>query len=81
MDGAEGQNGVGKECQMLHEGEVLGAIPADCKACHGCAFAHGPAPFEDKPDKVSCIVYTREMDLSKPREVLYDGAPCKFFRA
>lgn len=66
---------------MIHDGEVLGWKHADCKACQDCAFAHGPAPFEDKPGKAYCIIYTREERLPKPADVMYDGAPCKFFRA
>lgn len=29
---------------MIHPGEQMGGRPADCKACQGCLFAHGPDP-------------------------------------
>ena len=44
---------------MIHPGEQMGGRPADCKACQGCLFAHGPAPFENAPDKAYCLIYRR----------------------
>ena len=65
---------------MIHPGEQMGGRPAACKACHGCLFAHGPAPFEDAPDKVYCLIYPRDLGAMKPSDVLFDGAPCEHFR-
>lgn len=65
---------------MIHPGEQMGGRPADCKACHGCLFAHGPAPFEDTPRKMNCLIYSRDFGDIKPRAILFDGAPCEHFR-
>lgn len=65
---------------MIHPGEQMGGKPADCKACQRCLFAHGPAPFEDAPDKAYCLIYRRGESTGKPCAVLFDGSPCGHFR-
>lgn len=78
MGRAEEANGI-DEAGMIHPGEQMGGMPADCKACRGCLFAHGPAPFEDAPDKVYCLIYRRGESTGKPSVILFDGAPCEHF--
>lgn len=65
---------------MIHPGEQMGGRHADCKACQGCLFAHGPAPFEDTPMKMNCLIYSSDFGDIKPRAILFDGAPCDYFR-
>ena len=46
------------------------------KYCKTCWFSHGEPPFEDRPEKVYCEVYSRKKGVQKPSAVYYDGAEC-----
>ncbi len=65
---------------MIHPGEQMGFKHADCKACQGCLFAHGPAPFEDAPMRGNCLIYPSDLGAIKPNAILFDGAPCEHFK-
>lgn len=47
--------------------------------CKTCEFSHGDPPFEDSPMKAYCMIYSRELGLSKPKSVYFDGARCKYY--
>lgn len=47
------------------------------KACKGCVFAYGSTPFDDTPDKCSCMVY--KYPRVKPDAVFLEGKPCKYY--
>lgn len=57
----------------------IGAIPASCKACTNCKWAHGPAPWADTPLKSYCEIFPIEEVKTKPGPVMYDGAECLYF--
>lgn len=48
------------------------------KTCEGCIFSKGSTPFDDAPDKCSCVVY--KYPKTKPDSVFLEGAPCKYRR-
>lgn len=48
------------------------------KACIGCIFASGEAPYGDAPDKCSCLIYPHPN--IKPDSVYLEGKPCKHKR-
>lgn len=48
------------------------------KACEGCMFAYGDTPFDDAPDKGSCVIY--KYPKTKPDNVFEDGEKCKYYR-
>lgn len=61
-----------------HKGEQFGCAPINPKACQGCIFASGPAPFADGPRKAYCRIFTREAMQSKPDSVYHWGQPCPY---
>lgn len=46
--------------------------------CKNCVYAHGPAPFEDDPEKAYCLVYSRAKTTGKPNEIYFDGEDCEY---
>ena len=48
------------------------------KTCEGCIFSKGSTPFDDAPDKCSCLVY--KYPKTKPDSVFLDGGNCKYRR-
>ena len=50
----------------------------DGKTCRGCVFAEGNTPYDNAPDKCSCMVY--KYPKVKPDAVFLEGAPCKYRR-
>lgn len=60
----------------LHQ-PMLGWIQPNPVYCRTCRFAHGKPPFEDSPEKASCMIY--EHPETKPSEVAFDGEPCEYY--
>lgn len=63
----------------VHEGEIICGVEAKYTKCKTCANAHGPKPWEDKPEKAYCMAYTRKSGFQKPADVYFDGADCPFY--
>ena len=55
----------------LQQNEIGGFKKANPKWCKSCRFSHGEPPFEDKPEKSYCMIYSRESGEQKPAEVYY----------
>ena len=64
---------------MRDKKEVFGARhPNENMLCKTCVYANGSPPFANGWRKSSCIVYADPQ--TKPAEVYYDGAECKFYQ-
>lgn len=66
------------------QGNVTDASPFGClrknpRACRTCTNAHGPAPFEDAPEKSYCLAYERRLGNMKPDGVYFRGEDCPFY--
>ena len=48
------------------------------KTCEGCIFSKGSTPFDNAPDKCSCIIYA--YPKTKPDSVFLEGGKCKYRR-
>ena len=48
------------------------------KTCVGCMFSEGSTPFDDAPDKCSCMIY--QYPKVKPDSVFLEGGHCKYRR-
>ena len=48
------------------------------ETCKGCIFSRGSTPFDDAPDKCSCVVYP--YPKVKPDSVFLEGGQCKYRR-
>lgn len=48
------------------------------KTCGSCIFACGNTPFDNSPDKASCLIYI--YPKTKPDSVYLEGKPCKYKR-
>lgn len=46
------------------------------KTCVGCIFSKGSSPFEDAPEKCSCMVY--QYPKVKPDSVFLEEKSCKY---
>ncbi len=44
-----------------------------------CIFSKGDPPFEDRPEKAYCMIYSREQGVGKPYDVYYEGGLCEFY--
>lgn len=60
----------------LHQ-PMVGWIHPNPIYCRTCRFAHGMPPFEDSPEKASCMIY--EHPEVKPSNVVFDGEPCEYY--
>ena len=56
---------------------LMGWIHPNPVYCRTCRFAHGKPPFEDSPEKASCMIY--EHPEVKPSKVVFDGEPCEYY--
>ena len=61
------------------EGENGACLGINPKYCLTCIFAHGDPPFEDRPEKAYCKIYSKNDSTGKPKEVYFDGAECEFY--
>ncbi len=59
--------------------DSFGCLKRNPRKCRTCANAHGPAPWEDSPDKSYCMAYERRLGNIKPDAVYFDGADCPFY--
>lgn len=61
--------------------EPLGVVAVcDDIVCKGCIFSTGSTPFDDTPNKSYCAIYTRDSGKMKPKDIYFNGAPCKYRR-
>lgn len=63
----------------LHANEAWGCKPINPKMCKTCRFSRGDPPFEDRPEKAYCMIYSRADGEEKPAEVYYDGGDCLYY--
>ena len=68
-----------QEKSNLQQNEVGGYKPINPKKCKTCRFSHGDPPFEDAPEKIHCMIFSREEGEQKPPEVYYEGADCEYY--
>lgn len=48
--------------------------------CRTCMNSNGEPPFEDSPEKSYCMVFRRKDGNKKPKEVLWEGKDCKYYK-
>lgn len=68
-----------KRLSNLQREETFGCKPINPKYCKTCRFSRGKPPFEDSPEKIYCMIYSREDGDQKPHEVYYEGQPCEHY--
>ena len=63
----------------LHSNEIFGCKPINPRMCRTCRFSRGDPPFEDKPEKSSCMIYSRKDGEEKPPEIYFNGGDCEYY--
>lgn len=63
----------------LEPDDSFGCLKRNPRKCRACANAHGPAPWEDSPDKSYRMAYERRLGNIKPDAVYSDGTGCPFY--
>lgn len=61
------------------EHATFGCKKINPKFCKMCIFSKGDPPFEDRPEKAYCMIYSREQGVGKPYDVYYEGGLCEFY--
>lgn len=57
----------------------FGCLKRNPRKCRTCANSHGPAPFENGPEKSYCLAYERRLGNMKPDGVYFRGEDCPFY--
>ena len=63
----------------LEPDDPFGRLKRDPRKRRTRANAHGPAPWEDSPDKSHRMAYGRRLGDIEPDAVYLDGADCPFY--
>lgn len=69
-----------QEKSNLQQNDVFGCKAINPKKCKTCRFSHGDPPFEDAPEKMYCMIFSRDEGEQKPPEVYYEGADCDYYK-
>ena len=69
-----------KRSEELQEEKIGVVAVCDNIVCQGCIFSTGSTPFDDTPYKSYCAIYSRDKGKIKPKDVYFNGAPCKYRR-
>lgn len=79
MNAKEGVAMADKNKKKRDGTERWGCNTINPKFCKTCIFSKGDPPFEDRPEKAYCMIYSREQGVGKPYDVYYEGGLCEFY--
>lgn len=60
------------------DNEPLYGVTATCEICRSCRFQMKGDVIAYR--KCYCDKYPKEKDILKPKDVMFNGAPCKYYK-